>query len=58
MRWVPKGPGRHSCRRGVPQARNQRRDVLQVGSKYGGMAVSDARKLEALEDEHPNLKKY
>ena len=27
----------------VPQARDQRRDLLQVAVAYGGMEVSDAR---------------
>jgi putative transposase len=32
----------------VPQARDQRRDVLRLAHKYGGMEVSAARKLKAL----------
>ena len=40
----------------VPQARCQRCDVLQMGSKYGGMEVSDAKKLKALEAENAKLK--
>ncbi len=45
-------------RRGLPEARHQQRDVLQVeGEKYGGMDVSDARRLKALEDENSKLKK-
>ena len=41
----------------MPEARYQRRDVLQVASKYGGMEISDARRLKALEDENRRLKK-
>jgi hypothetical protein len=35
----------------VPQARNQRRAFYTWRTKCGGMEVSDARKLKALEDE-------
>jgi putative transposase len=38
----------------VPQARDQQRHVLQV---EGGLEVSDAKRLKALEDENAKLKK-
>ena len=54
----------------MPSSRNQHRDVLQVvaiesaigpsdngDAKFGGVALSDARKLRALEDENAKLKK-
>jgi len=41
----------------VPQARDQRRDVLHLAHEIGGMEVSEARKLKALEDENRKLKK-
>ena len=41
---------------GLPQARDLRRHVMQV-SKVGGMDVSDAKRLKALEDENAKLKK-
>ena len=41
----------------MPQIWDQRRHVLQVAARYGGMEVSDARKLKALEEENRKLKK-
>jgi hypothetical protein len=38
-------------------ARHQRCDHLQVAVRYGGMKISDARKLKSLEDETRKLKK-
>jgi hypothetical protein len=36
---------------------DQQLDVLQVEAKYGGLEVSDAKRLKALEDENAKLKK-
>jgi putative transposase len=41
----------------LPQARDQQRDILQVEAKYGGLNVSDAKRLKSLEDENAKLKK-
>jgi putative transposase len=41
----------------LPQARHLGSDVLQIQAKFGGMEVSDARRLKALEDENARLKK-
>lgn len=39
------------------QARDRQRDAYKWNAKYGGLDVSDARKLKALEDENSRLKK-
>ena len=44
-------------RRCLPQARDLGSNVLQIQAKFGGMDVSDARKLKALEEENAKLKK-
>jgi len=41
----------------VPQARGQRRQHLQMEAKYGGMDVSEAKRLKTLEDENARLKR-
>jgi putative transposase len=41
----------------LPQARHQQRDIFKWKAKYGGLEVSDARRLKALEDENRRLKK-
>jgi putative transposase len=41
----------------VPPARDLGRDVLQLAQKYGGMDVSEAKRLKTLEDENSRLKK-
>jgi len=41
----------------VPQARDQRWDVPQLAYEYGGMGVSDARKLKMVEEKNRKLKK-
>ena len=41
----------------MPPARRERRDLLQVEAKYGGLEVSDARRLRQLEDENTKLKR-
>jgi putative transposase len=41
----------------VPAPRDLERDTLQGKSKYGGLEVSDARRLKALEDENRKLKR-
>ena len=42
---------------GLPQAWNQRGDVLQLEGTYGGMDVAEAKRLKALEDENAKLKR-
>ena len=39
------------------QARDQLADVLQVKAKFGGMDISETRKLKALEEEKGRLKR-
>jgi putative transposase len=41
----------------VPQARDQQCHLYKWKAKYGGLEVSDARRLKALEDENGKLKK-
>ena len=41
----------------LPPARHQLGDILKWKAKYGGLNVSDARKLKALEAENNKLKK-
>jgi putative transposase len=41
----------------VPEARAQLADLLQVEGQVGGMDVSEARRLKALEDENAKLKR-
>ena len=41
----------------MPQARGVERDVYKWKAKFGGLDVSDARRLKALEDENGKLKK-
>ena len=41
----------------MPEARHQRCDLLQVALALGGMEISEARKLKALEEENRKLKK-
>jgi len=42
----------------MPAARDLGRDLLQVWkAKYGGLEVSEARRLKSLEDENRRLKK-
>lgn len=43
--------------RALPQARDFGRDLLQLEAKYGGMEVSEAKRLKALEEENAKLKK-
>jgi putative transposase len=42
---------------GVPEARHQRCDFYKWRSRFGGMEISDARKLKTLEEENRKLKK-
>jgi putative transposase len=44
-------------RRAVPEAWDQRCDVLQLKAKYGGVTVSEAGRLRTLQDENRRLKK-
>jgi putative transposase len=41
----------------LPSARHQQRDVYKWKAKYGGLEVSDARRLKALEEENARLKR-
>ena len=41
----------------LPQARDQRATFYKWKAKYGGLEVSDAKRLKALEDENAKLKK-
>jgi putative transposase len=41
----------------MPAARDLGRDLLKWKAKYGGLEVSEARRLKALEDENRRLKK-
>jgi putative transposase len=49
--------GRDADCRGLPQAWHQQCHVHKYKAKYGGMDVSEARRLKALEDENARLKK-
>jgi putative transposase len=41
----------------VPQARDQQRNLYKWKAKFGGLDVSDAKRLKSLEDENAKLKK-
>jgi putative transposase len=41
----------------MPQARHVGRPLLQLEAEFGGMTVSEAKRLKALEDENAKLKK-
>jgi putative transposase len=41
----------------LPQARDQQRDLYKWKAKYGGLDVSDAKRLRSLEDENAKPKK-
>jgi putative transposase len=41
----------------LPQGRRQRRQHLQWKAKFGGMDVSEAKRLRTLEDENTKLKR-
>jgi putative transposase len=41
----------------VPAARHVERDLLCVEGEFGGMEVSDAKRLRALEEENARLKR-
>jgi putative transposase len=41
----------------VPEARDVGGNALQWKSKFGGMDISDAKRLKALEEENGKLKK-
>ena len=66
LRWVTydfsprnrlRAGGRHGDGRCLPQARGEFGNLLQVQGAYGGLEVSDARRLKTLEDENGKLKK-
>jgi len=44
-------------RRSLPQARDVGSDVLCLEGEFGGMDVSDAKRLKALEEENARLKR-
>ena len=41
----------------MPAARDQCSDVLQLAHKYGGLEVSEAKRLKQLEEENAKLKR-
>ena len=41
----------------MPEARHERRDVLQLEEQDGGLEVSEAKRLRALEAENAKLKR-
>ena len=41
----------------MSQARDQQRDFYKWKAKYGGLEVSDSKRLKALEDDNAKLKK-
>ena len=41
----------------MPQARDVERDLLRVEANFGGLEVSDAKRLRALEEENARLKR-
>lgn len=41
----------------MPQARHVERDLLRLKAKYGGLEVSEAKRLQSLEDENGRLKR-
>ena len=49
--------GRIEDRGCLPQARDQQRDVYKWKAKYGGLDVSEVRRLKVLTDENAKLKK-
>jgi hypothetical protein len=48
--------GRSEDGRRVPQTRGQQRNVYKWKTKYGGLDVSEAKRLKSLEDENAKLK--
>lgn len=56
-RGVEGGGGRREDRRPCPAARHIRGDDLQLEAKYGGMEVSEAKRLRSLKDENAKLKR-
>jgi len=54
---VEAGRGWHDGRRGLPQGRDQRCDVLRLAQKYAGLMPSEMRRLRQLEDENAKLKR-
>ncbi len=46
-----------SVDRSVPQAWSERRQHLQMEGKFGGLEVSEAKRLKTLEDENTRLKR-
>jgi hypothetical protein len=49
--------GRSQDGRRLPQVGDQRRHILQMKAKYGGLEVSDAKRLRCLEEKNGKLKK-
>jgi hypothetical protein len=55
--WCVEGaPGGNPDGRVVPQARDLGRDLHNWRNRFGGMEVSDARRLKGIEDENRRLK--
>lgn len=44
-------------RRSLPQTRDLGGDILQLEGKFGGLDVSEAKRLRALEEENAKLKR-
>ena len=49
--------GRGEDGRRVPEARGERSDLYNWKAKYGGLEVSEAKRLKAMESENARLKK-
>jgi hypothetical protein len=49
--------GGHVDHRRLPQAWDQQRDLCGWKAKFGGLVVSDARRLKQLEDKNAKLKR-
>lgn len=55
---APEGArGRREDGRPVPQARDQRGELLHWKAKFGGLEVPEAKRLKGLESENARLKK-
>jgi hypothetical protein len=56
-RRVARGRGGRQDRRGLSAARGHRYDLPPLARKYGGLQVSEAKRLKALEEENRQLKR-
>ncbi len=48
---------RDESRRCVPQPRNKPTDLLQLESRYGGLGISELKRIREIEVEHSKLKR-